>query len=111
MKLFKLSFVLTVLMSMAELQAFAAYDTSTKVQVNGLSYYLDNNNLFAMVTSKNSGEYSGDITIPISFTYQKNKYAVMSIGKGAFQDCSKLTSVTIGDNVRDIGEAAFYGLL
>ena len=111
MKLFKLSFVLTVLMSMAELQAFAAYDTSTKVQVNGLYYYLDNNNLFAMLTSKNSGEYSGDITIPISFTYQKNKYAVMSIGKGAFQDCSKLTSVTIGDNVRDIGEAAFYGCI
>ena len=39
MKRFKLSFVLTILMSMVGLQAFAAYDTSTKVQVNGL-YYL-----------------------------------------------------------------------
>ena len=46
MKQFKLTLVLTVLMSMVGLQAFADWNTSTKVQVNGLYYYLDNDNFW-----------------------------------------------------------------
>jgi hypothetical protein len=38
MKSFKFTFVLTVLMSMAGLQAFADWDTSAKVQVVRLGY-------------------------------------------------------------------------
>ena len=36
MKQFKLTFVLTMLMSMVGLQAFAYFDTSTKIQVDDL---------------------------------------------------------------------------
>ena len=32
-----------------------------------------------------------------------------SIGKSAFSDCSSLTSITIGNSVKSIGDYAFYG--
>ena len=104
-----MSIILTVLMSMAELQAFAAYDTSTRVLVNGLYYYLDNDNYLAQITSGPFGEYTGDITIPSSFfTYVNTNYSVTSIGSSAFFGCRGLTSITIPNSVMSIGENAFY---
>ncbi|MBR5272994.1 MAG: leucine-rich repeat domain-containing protein [Clostridia bacterium] len=47
---------------------------------------------------------SGDITIPSTL----GGYPVTSIGDGAFDSCSNLTSVTIGDSVTSIGSWAFY---
>ena len=88
MKQFKLSFVLTLLMSMVGLQAFADWDTSTKIEVDGLYYYLDNDNNQAQVTSMPSGKYTGNITIPSSFTYNATNYSVTSIGYQAFYSCS-----------------------
>ena len=107
MKQFKLTLVLTVLMSMVGLQAFADWNTSTKVQVNGLYYYLDNDNFLAQVTSKSSGYYTGDIEIPFDFIYAGNIYSVTNIGDYAFSGCSSLTSVTIGNSVTSIGNEAF----
>jgi hypothetical protein len=108
MKQFKLTFVLTVLMNMVGLQAFADWDTSTQVQVGDLYYYLDNDNHQAQVTS-NYGVYSGDITIPSAVNYKGNTYVVTSIGEEAFQRCFNLTSVTIPNSVTSIGEWAFSG--
>ena len=51
MKQFKLTLVLTVLMSMVGVQAFADWDTSTKVEVDGLYYYLDNDKNLAQMVS------------------------------------------------------------
>ena len=107
MKQFKLTLVLTILMSMAGLQAFADWDTSTNVQVNGLYYYLDNNNLQAQVTSMPSGKYTGDIGIPSTLNYQSKTYGVTSISKYAFKGCSGLTSVTIPNSITSIGDRAF----
>lgn len=87
MKQFKHTFILTMLLSMAGLQAFADWDTSTEIQVNGLYYYLDGANNQAQVTSMSSGKYTGDIEIPSTLNYQETTYNVTSIGNSAFLDC------------------------
>ena len=53
--------------------------------------------------------YSGDIVIPDSVSCQDMQFAVVSIDAGAFEDCSELTSVVIGNVVKSIGEEAFQG--
>ncbi len=72
MKQFKLTLVLAVFMSMVGLQAFAAWDTTKKVQVVGMYYYLDDENNQAQVTSMPSGKYAGAITISSSIYYNNN---------------------------------------
>lgn len=109
MKQFKLSIIITVLMSMTGLQALADWDTATKIQVDGLYYYLDEANQQAQVTSMPSGKYTGEIEIPSSFTYNETTYSVTFIGGKAFSLCSDLNSVTIPNSVTSIGWEAFSG--
>ena len=51
--------------------------------------------------------YSGDVVIPEQVQYNEELYSVTSIGNGAFEDCSSLTSVTIPESVTSIGNRAF----
>ncbi len=107
MKQLNLIYLLAVLMNMSGLQVFGAIDRSFAVQVNDLYYYLDNDSLQAQVTSKPSGEYTDNITIPSSFTYGNKDYSVTSIDDYAFFCCSGLTSITIPNSVTSIGLNAF----
>ena len=50
---------------------------------------------------------TGTITIPSFVTHNGKKYSVTCIGSGAFQGCSKLTSVYIPSSVTSIERAAF----
>ena len=52
-----------------------------------------------------SADTSGSITIPSSV----DGYTVVSIGDNAFQDCSKMKSVTIPNSVTSIGDFVFVG--
>ncbi len=54
-------------------------------------------------------EYSGDITIPESVTYNGKTYKVTGIDNYAFSDCTGLTSITIPNSVTSIGYDAFSG--
>ena len=49
------------------------------------------------------------VTIPEQVNYNSANYNVTEIGKKAFIDCTKLTSVTIPDGLLTIGEEAFNG--
>ena len=76
------------------------------VEVDGIYYNISGTT--ATVTSGEK-EYSGDIVIPESITFENSKYSVTSIGDRAFSYCIGLTSVTIPNSVTSIGSDAFYG--
>ena len=72
--------------------------------VDGIKYYINTENKTAEVIRNN---YSGDIVIPKTIQYRGVTCNVTSIGNSAFNSCSSLTSVTIGNSVTSIGNDAF----
>ena len=87
--------------------------TAHDFEVDGI-YYLKNGTE-ATVTYKGSScysysdEYSGNLTIPETVTYNGTTYSVTSIGKQAFYGCRELTSVSIANTIIVIGNDAFSG--
>ena len=80
-------------------------------EVDGIYYKINGNE--ATVTYRGtsyiqySNEYTGDVIIPASVTYNGTTYSVTAIGGSAFYDCSGLTSVTIPNSVTTIEYEAF----
>ena len=92
-----------------------AYQFSA-VSPSGHTLYYNTVNGNAEVTYQNqsfsssSPAYSnltGALEIPSTVTYNGTTYSVTSIGGYAFEYCSSLTSVTIGNSVTSIGNFAF----
>lgn len=78
------------------------------IEINGIYYNIDKNNWTASVASSPmDSKYSGDIVIPETVFYEAVEYTVASISDDAFFFCPDLLSVTIGDNVKEIGTSAF----
>ena len=113
MKQIKFSFLLTALLSMVGARALA-HDIEV-ANANGVTiYYIWANNKTELsvsyrgsFASNYSNEYSGNVVIPESVTYNGTTYPVTSIGGDAFWGCSGLTNVTIGNSVTSIGSEAF----
>ena len=110
MKKIKFTLFLTLLLCLAHIDAFA-HD----FEVDGIYFsYLSETNKTVAVTFKGykyntySDEYSGNVVIPASVTYQETTYSVTSIGSRAFWDCPGLTSIEIPNSVTSIGTDAFY---
>ena len=86
---------------------FSISASAYEVKVDGIYYNLVSEGNVAEVTKGDKG-YSGDINIPSSIKVNDVDYAVTSIGKSAFYNCSGLTSVTIPNSVISIEHRAFY---
>ncbi len=86
-----------------------AYD----FEIDGIYYYIQSSaDLTVGVTYKGnypdsySNEYSGQITIPETVSYNEQTYRVTAIG-AAFYGCKNLSSITIPNSITSIGKNAF----
>ena len=111
MKQIKPQLFLVLMMALYALPV-TAYD----FEVDGI-YYLKNGSN-AIVTyqsypnstypsSTYSSDYTGDVVIPSTVTYNGTTYSVTSIGTWAFCGCSGLTSINIPNSITAIGVFAF----
>ena len=120
MKQLKLTFMLTMLMSMVGAKTYA-HDIEEKNADGVTIYYEWRNNktelavsyFYSYVKPDLNGyfKYSGNVVIPESVTYDGNTYSVTSIGFGSFYCCRRLTSVTIPNRVTSISSSAFSGCI
>lgn len=115
MKQLNIKLVLAVLMSMIGLSA-SAHDIEVQ-NAQGVTIYYnytkDEEGIELEVTFRGtsstsySDEYTGNVVIPEEVTFMNHTRKVISIGYDAFDNCSKLTSVTIPNSVTYIGDYAF----
>ena len=102
-------FLLTVATLLCSISA-SAYD----FKVDGIYYYIiSEDDLTVAVTYEKYDNYyrsdcSGAICIPDTVAYRRKVYSVTKIADNAFNGCSGLTSVVIGNNVTNIDKYAFY---
>ena len=71
------------------------------MKVNGMYYLLDETNHTATLTYRGSsydnynGEYSGNITIPKTITFEGIEYQVTGINSSTFSGCSNISTITM----------------
>jgi hypothetical protein len=118
MKHFYLILLLALFASMTSNKAIA-YDIAVKNDDGVTIYYnwVDHDKtklsvtymVYRYSTDTYENEYTGNVSIPSSVTYDGVAYSVTSIGDYAFYGCTGLTSVTIPESVTSIGNYAFRG--
>ena len=97
-----------VLFVLAILIANCISASAIEFTVDGVRYSVNSDNTTVTVAGYPSdSEPTGDLTIPESVTFGGISFSVTSIGDYAFDRCSGLTSVTIGNSVTSIGDEAF----
>lgn len=113
----KRKILISLFVLIASVGSIFAWDRE-RIPIGNLYYNLDATNHTAAVTymSKNdaTGKYNegwniSTASIPSYITFNGINYSVTAIGSFAFDNCTKLTSVTIPISVTSIGLSAFSG--
>ena len=78
------------------------------VKIDDIYYKLNSADKTAEVVYQRRHEYSGEVVIPSSVTYNNVDYSVTSIANQAFSRSTDLTSVSIPATVTSIGSNIFY---
>lgn len=104
MKQLKLTFLLTVFLSMMSNQA-AAYD----FEYDGLCYNIKSVEDLTCILTAGESKYYGDIVIPSEIVYQNRSLKVVGIDDSTFMQCERLSSVELPSTIQTIGEKAFEG--
>lgn len=102
--------LLTMLMSIFGVKTFA-YDIAVE-NVDGITIfynYINDGKELEVNSFKPGYEDSISLRIPELVTYMDRSRKVTSIGRGAFENCSNLYSVSIPNSINCIGEYAFDG--
>lgn len=80
-----------------------AYD----FKVDGIAYNVVSLPDLTCEVTQSDIEYSGDIAIPSTVTYQGRTLSVIGIEESAFKDCTRLRSVTVPQSVTTIKACTF----
>ena len=109
------AFLITLFMGLVSQYVCAHSIEVANAQGVTIYYNWTNNQTELTVTFKGSyydsysNEYSGDIIIPSSVTYNENTYPVTGINSSAFRDCTSLQSINFPSSLVSIGSYAFAG--
>ena len=96
--------LITVAMLLCSATA-SAYD----FEVDGIYYNIISTSDLTVEVTNGDNKYSGEVIIPETIAYKSKVLKVTSIGDQAFDNCTGLTSIVIGNSVTSIGEYAFSG--
>ena len=98
------------ILSLALMAAMASWAHS--FEVGGIYYnYLTDSTVTVtyrgIYNNSYANEYTGDVVVPASVSYEGKTYAVTAVANSAFYDCNQLTSISLPECVTSIGEYAF----
>ncbi len=79
---------------------FTSHIHALEVTIDGLSYYLNENNHEAIVS--NGNKWHGKLHIPSVITYDRQTYETTGLNWNAFHDCSELTNIKISHTIEDV---------
>lgn len=103
-------FILLFLIVTSFICVFSFVGCSTKdkpidYSKTGLSFNFYNDSSASVVSLNNKTK---ELAIPSKVIYNNKTYNVTDIASDAFRDCTWLTSVTIPNSIKNIGDYAFY---
>ncbi len=86
---------------------FSLLVKAINVEIDGIMYNINVKTDITEVAVNPNHQYTGDIVIPETITYEDKEYTVTAISQGAFSQ-RDITSIAFPNSITSIGRAAFY---
>ena len=109
MKVLKFLFILATLWMAGSMCYAATNFTAVSAEGKTVEYTYQGSAAIVAENSATNQAIEGALTIPDAVDYNGSPLPVTQIGKEAFKNNTKLTSIVIGNNVTQISESAFMG--